>query len=678
MSTTEIPIDRYVDCVDVVLVEPCVCESYDFQIETDGLLPKDNKETKCNQHVNTVDVEEKNRNSFVNDVENEALIERSSCSETDPGIPVTTIATRADDTSSVSPIEETKPTRKARNEIITDNQALNMFLNELYERKVNIRRQFSDQESYDIRTAVGQQVDRLAKTIGEIDPRLKWQEVIPVGSARERTQIVRPCEYDYILVMQALSKPGAVSVSPIDRKNNNCLYKSVKLETYELRSLFHKHSRGDHIIASSWLPFFRRGLKELFYATVARAVTECSSILVKKQTGCLAFKRVKPESHGPACMVMLEWHGKLTGTCINISADLCPALQLHWKKYKDILESADCDVSENLHHIQSIGSVLLMPNEGMMFKVTFTQAELLLTEDLSEHHITCYKLLKYMLNGEPLPIQMNTSKVKRIFKDTTIISSYTLKMIIWNHQLIQHCFEEEDLGLCVFQMLSELEECWQLKSGLRHPFNINSAVKVASDWPDEDRLATDGTFVTRIRIRTLFSGFKRMQKMSVDKYNFVIFCRLTAISGMHKYINGFNWNLMRLLYHLITLLSFVLFVYGITLVGIHACETRALTKIFLWSIGSTLMISSMSYMNFFHGKSKIERYLLIRFTGTCINILILCINYFSYFLGLTFIALSARLPNEMLIYFIFVLVGIFMMCTSLTEKLTKILMGRNN
>ena len=93
------------------------------------------------------------------------------------------------------------------------NETGTRFLNELYAEEVDIERNFSDQEILDIRTAVDQQVILLTETIGEIDPRFRIREVIQVGSAQEGTQIVRPCEYDYILVLYALSKPVAVSIT---------------------------------------------------------------------------------------------------------------------------------------------------------------------------------------------------------------------------------------------------------------------------------------------------------------------------------------------------------------------------------------------------------------------------------------------------------------------------------
>ena len=155
---------------------------------------------------------------------------------------------------------------------------------------------------------------------------------------------------------------------------------------------------------------------------------------------------------------------------MKISVDLCQALKLFWDVYKNMLQSNGCNVPYALkNHIQNVRTVLLMPhnnyqNDGSIlsmpnnvvcaFKVTFTEAELLLTAGLSDHHIKCYKLLKYVTNPEIHPLQTDTSKIKYLFQDKSLVPSYALKIMVWNHQFNQKCFEENDTFSCVFQMLS--------------------------------------------------------------------------------------------------------------------------------------------------------------------------------------------------------------------------------
>ena len=164
---------------------------------------------------------------------------------------------------------------------------------------------FSAKEILDDRTAVDEHVKYLAEIIGEIDPRFRVRKAIPVGSAREGTQIVRPCEYDYILILEALSQPGAVSLS-FYKYDRQLMF--VTLGDNETRSLFYDCiGRKDHMKAAGEFP--KRGLREFFRESVARAVILCSKRSVEKSTGTLTCKPSKSDTHGPAFPVMFEWRG---------------------------------------------------------------------------------------------------------------------------------------------------------------------------------------------------------------------------------------------------------------------------------------------------------------------------------------------------------------------------------
>ena len=181
-------------------------------------------------------------------------------------------------------------------------KTLNRFLNDLYKKELDLNNKFSDQEIKDIRAAVEKQVNSLAKTIYEIDSRLKIQEVILVGSARERTQVIRPCEYDFILTLEALSKAGAVSIITEDPEGDSREYMNVKLKDEDVRSMFHEFCNNDYIRASRLLPWSRQGLRDLFSTAVRQAVVLCSTSWVVMDTGKLKLTRSNPETNGPATM----------------------------------------------------------------------------------------------------------------------------------------------------------------------------------------------------------------------------------------------------------------------------------------------------------------------------------------------------------------------------------------
>ena len=448
-------------------------------------------------------------------------------------------------------------------EIITDiekgNDTLNMFLNELHDKEIDINSNFSKQELVDIRTAVNEQVHLLAETIGEIEPMLKSQEVIPVGSAREGTQIVRPCEYDYILILEALSKPGAVALKFLSYDKQ---FMRVTPEDSDIRKLFHRLiGRNNAIKAGASFPGI--GLRQIFQRSVARAVILCSQSPVVKTAGTLLCKPTKPTFHGPALPVMFEWQGRTKAYSVpmKISVDLCSALKVDWEVYENCLQSSDYDISDDFKlHVKNVGSILLMPGFDTFFKITLTEAELLHTSKLSNHHIKCYRLLKFIVNGEPLPAQTLTSKIKHKFQDKTFVPSYAIKMLIWHHQFIKHCFEESDLGICVTDILSSLESYSQLETMLKHPANCEKNVIGSKIWKDITNNKWKNIIVQNIqRIKRIDKGLEKVQNTSKGQYNFEKFCNRIQIRGLGRYNGGIN--------AMYTLIIFVLFLSQIACAG---------------------------------------------------------------------------------------------------------------
>ena len=277
----------------------------------------------------------------------------------------------------------------ASSEEVKKNETANKFLNELYDKKLKLENKFSDQEIKDICEAVLKHVKMLAKSIGEIDLRLTLKEVIPVGSAREDTQIIRPCEYDFILILDVLSKPGVVSITPARVDQFGSLsFMNVKVEDNDVRSMFQNFIENNYLRGSHWLPFCQPGLRQVFSSAVYQAVRLNSRTSIKMSTGILKSRCSKPETHGPAFMIGLIWERKTIEKYLTmeISVDLCPAIKLDLcpavKDYLDpyysnmleyILPSFVPSYYYELDFIERIDSFLLMPHIGHQFKVTFTE-----------------------------------------------------------------------------------------------------------------------------------------------------------------------------------------------------------------------------------------------------------------------------------------------------------------
>ena len=409
---------------------------------------------------------------------------------------------------------KTKKKRKHR--------TLNKFLNDLYSKKLDLNIKFSSQEIIDIYNAVKKMINNLAETIGEIDARLSIGEVISVGSAREGTQIIRPCEYDFILTLDVLSKPGTVSITQANSDDANREYMRVKVEDSEIRTLLHDIIDDYYIRGSRSLPSFRKGLRQLLSSAIHQAVLLRSESSVIESTGTLTFKHTKVETHGPAWTTRLIWESYAAKANMDISVDLVPALKLN-DILNHVLPSVQNICSSYIASVQNFGSALLMPREGQRFRVTFTEVELLLTSHMSDHHRKCYKLLKYLVNGEPYPVERSETgflKYLPYLRDSrTGVHSYSMKIAVWDHHYKHGCLEENDLGLCILNIGRHLSIS-SFKGGIRQPFNKSVVMNPnVFGYPT----VSDGnqkSYMNQIRLRQLKSSLEKVGKMPTKEYNY--------------------------------------------------------------------------------------------------------------------------------------------------------------
>ena len=519
-----------------------------------------------------------------------------------PNIEVQTTGTsnpkssKANDKSSASCTKE-RHTKRGNTNLEDSYGTLNTFLNELYENKLALHNKFSKQEVSDIGAAVQKQVSLIAQRIYEIDSRLKVREVIPVGSSRENTQIIRPCEFDFIYILDALSKPGAVLIEPEDIEGSSREYMHVKMVKDDVKSVFHEFSDNGYILASRWLPWKRRGLRDLFSSAVSQAVVLGSRSTVRMKTGVLKLKRSKPKRTGPATTIRLLWESE-TNKSMKISVDLCSAIKVDVEEYYRLLPSSDKTATNDMgsapellsadnsvdknedssfeppssdplkdvaspddllvlassntrdtHRViqaqstevelsparerisnvtdihldpaKIIDSVLLMPRDDLRFKVTFTETELQFTSHLSGHHKTCYKLLKYFINGEPFPLERGTSNfVDRFLYSLNFVRphwhSYMIKRFIWDHQYnpASPCLEENDLASCVYGLLSKFRG----KDNVMHPLNRDQIIYTSQDTAYKQMFIWQfNNFLKATQALVVFNKIKITTK---DEYDF--------------------------------------------------------------------------------------------------------------------------------------------------------------
>ena len=297
----------------------------------------------------------------------------------------------------------------------------------------------------------------------------------------------------------------------------------VKVENDSTRPMFKDFSDDDYIRGSHWLPCLRQGIRDAFRSTINKAVKLNSRPPIKMDTGQLSMRCLKAESHGPALMVRFVWERKdEKSSTMEVSVDLCPALKLDVKPHVDVLPSFDRFIFTDLGYIESLGKVMLMSREGHMFKVTFTEEELAFTSNLSQHHRKCFKLLKYIVNGEPLPNKRPANTVMKHFQRAqTIFHSFALKTKIWNHHFKQCCTEQNDKGSCINSVLNDIK---QNDTERKHPFVKNGIMCVQENERKEKKLQIPTAKSLSIsRLSSLLKITQRINTTPTEKYDFDYF-----------------------------------------------------------------------------------------------------------------------------------------------------------
>ena len=356
---------------------------------------------------------------------------------------------------------------REENDNNTPLETLNRFYNDLYDKELSLK--FNDAEVTDINDAVTEFVSKIVKTVGDRNPCLKISDVISVGSAKEGTQICTPCEYDFLLILEKLSRPGAISITK--GCPDSLSYVHVKLENTRLERSF-KDIIQDGCLKSTQdyrnYVYRENGLRQKLRSALQSAATENMPLEVTTASGSLSFKTTNIEAHGPAFMTMLRWQSVSNGDIMDISVDLCPAIRVS-EHLERLVSPESVTCQSHYEYAQRIGSALLIPcrrgvacNDGLCFKVAFTETELLLMANLSEHHKKCYKVLKYLLNGRPVPSMTSKSVFKklyfsRFYNYPTEIHSYALKVLIWNHHFQSMCGEQHCLSSCIDKLFIQIK-----------------------------------------------------------------------------------------------------------------------------------------------------------------------------------------------------------------------------
>ena len=337
---------------------------------------------------------------------------------------------------------------------------LNKFYNDLYADKIRFK--LNSQEVNDIREAVIECVMTISDKLGHIDEKFRIRDVILVGSAREGTQIISPDEYDFLFVIDALSQQNLIEINKVCIEKENGVH--IKVLDGRLKRNFKNLLKGDELLCTRDDSLFslKDGLRESFAKGMTKAMHACVNEEISCPTGVLRVVNTSIKLHGPAFNPQFEWRRK-GGKVINISVDLCPVIRIGGGVPKLLkLENVACETYYK--YAKEINTVTILPSKkgyscqsGLCFSLIFTETEMALMEDLSEHHRKCYMLLKYLLNAKQRPSMGKLFDwLDVIVEPETQFFSYILRILVLDHHYIQKCIETQCLSHCLERILHKI------------------------------------------------------------------------------------------------------------------------------------------------------------------------------------------------------------------------------
>ena len=314
------------------------------------------------------------------------------------------------------------------------------------------------EKARNIQEAVVESLKYYLSEVEKLEPLFCVSELLQVGSYAEGTKILGPDEFDFLAVIDSLSRegivvldtkpndPGSVTLSLTDSSLSSSLSKlcdeTGDLECFQDSSLA-KAFAGPAKFGKMFVQAVQNSLDKVFtclsspfaFRTPLRINFASGGLLMPPVNGVsLVLKDVDFRTPN----VFLTY--KLDN--LKISVDLSPAIR--FKKTEDCIDSEKCTSPELMKAIGKHGSVLLVGNKTGGFRVTATECEVMYMQEIMKtKHKLLYIFLKYMCY---------------MFKEKTLLwpfTSYMLKNICLHHDVKCHS-ENETLKTCFENILMDI------------------------------------------------------------------------------------------------------------------------------------------------------------------------------------------------------------------------------
>lgn len=333
-------------------------------------------------------------------------------------------------------------------------EKINRSLSDFHNSKLLCSSTRSSAEIEDIKLAVDEMVDRLIATFGDYGDSRQFEvsHKYLVGSMAEGTRITEPNEFDFIVVLKELSKPGALKVKLIDNvkdcsdhfemKEHALKHVHVKVKDSNLRKLYKWEILDDGYLKTI---ITLQEHMEVLRAAIEKNIT----YEIVKDTGRLSvLDTVAP--NGPAGTFSLQWmpQNTLESNPFLINVDTVLAIEIS----KTFAKKEDASVPKYFKLLKDDKSCLILPaglhdiHGQRCFKCSFARTEVKLMKSLSEYHKACYRLMKHIVvQGE--------EKIDRYI--STAFPSYLIKTVVLKHSA--RC-EKDNILSCIVDIIKQMSK----------------------------------------------------------------------------------------------------------------------------------------------------------------------------------------------------------------------------
>ncbi|XP_053405469.1 uncharacterized protein LOC128558964 [Mercenaria mercenaria] len=352
-----------------------------------------------------------------------------------------------------------------------------------------VRSNLESTEAEEIAEAIYACVERIMCDVVKEEPRFRSSDIIKVGSFYEGTKILEPNEFDFLVVIDELSKPGAVSVVTEDIRPG---YAEVLLIDDSLKQRW-KHTDENCVLHNFQDYEHASSFGFVVLSTLAKLAEKQSlkyelqevgyiylpdTLISFPPTGNFSLELEYAEVWNPNVMLKFQCD-KMT-----ISVDISPAIRYH--KVTDCFNPEDCIAEQLAEAVLNRGSILLVNSLDMLdkdpahehvFRITFTETEVQYVKCMEHGHKNIYVFMKYLTH-----VFKNNLKCQyKYHEDSKIeLPSYLLKLACIFHDVQCSLPPSVYLNICLFKILLIFIN-WYQSGHYKSVFNTKLLVCKKSD-----------------------------------------------------------------------------------------------------------------------------------------------------------------------------------------------------